>query len=103
MRSSNAVIEDIVRTLREVRVAQVLGYAAFRFLRRSGESLLVQRQNGNEARIPFSVIRKAIDAVREDHTLYIGGPGRLRECGITHVNSPTWALIRLLPLNRIIE
>lgn len=103
MRSCDAVIEDIVHALREERVAQVPGYAAFRFLRLAGESILVERQNGNEARIPFSVIRQAIDAVRKDHTVYIGGPGRLRECGITHINSPTWALIRLLPLNKIVK
>lgn len=102
MRTTDVVVEDIVRAFRKERIAQVPGYAPFAWLRRTDEAILVERQNGKEARISFSVLRLAIEAVREDQTVYLGGPGRLRECGITHVNSPTWALLRLLPLNKII-
>ncbi len=103
MRDLDAVIEDILRALRKERVAQVPGYAPFRYLRRAGESILLERQNGHETRVPSSVLRRAIEAVRKDHSIYIAGPGRLREYGITHVNSPTWALLRLVPLNKLIE
>jgi hypothetical protein len=102
-RSCDAVIEDILATLREHRIARVPGYAPFRYRGTAGASIRVERQNGNEARIPFSILARAIEAVRADPTVYLGGPARLREFGITHINSPTFALIRVLPLNKIIE
>jgi hypothetical protein len=41
--------------------------------------------------------------VRDDPTVYVGGPGRLREHDISHVGSPIWSMLRLLPLNAIVE
>ena len=37
-----------------------------------------------------------IEAVKKDVTVYVDGPDRLREFGITHINSPVWALLHLL-------
>jgi len=102
MRSDDAVIDDIIRTF-EAKGMCSSRHRNFRFLRRTSESVIVERENGNEVRIPFAVLRTAIDAIRSDHTIYSGGPNRLRECGITHINSPTWALVRLLTLDRLID
>jgi hypothetical protein len=41
MRSSDAVVEDIVRTLRQGQVAQVPDYAPFTCSRRAGEAIRV--------------------------------------------------------------
>jgi hypothetical protein len=103
MRDADQVVEEIIGVLREKGLAQVPGYAPFRYLRRNGAAVFVERRNGNEAKILASVLRRAVEAVREDETIYVGGPSRLREYGITHVTSPTWALLRLLPLNAIIQ
>ena len=103
MRETDAIVEHILDVFQESGVAQVSGYAPFRFVGRAAESVIVERQNGNEARIPLSILRRAVEAVRKDHSVYKGGPSRLREHGITHVTSPTWALIRLLPLSELTE
>ena len=103
LRDLRTVCEDIATAIEVEGVAQVPNYAEFKFLRRSGDSLVLLREKGTETKIPFSTICKAIDAVRNDQSVYLGGPSRLREFGITHVNSPTWALLRLLPLNKLID
>ena len=82
MRDIERVVEDVVRVLSTEGVAQVPGYVPFRYLRRSGQSVVLQRRNGKEARVPFEVLGKAIRAIRGDHSVYIAGPGRLREFGI---------------------
>lgn len=103
MRDHRRVLDDIVEALEAERTAQVPGLVPFKFLERQGDSVVLQRRNGNKTLVRLSTLSKAIDAVRGDHSVYIGGPGRLREFGITHINSPTYALIRVLPLNKLID
>lgn len=59
--------------------------------------------NGKDARGRTVASGVYFYAIRKDNSVYIGGPGRLREVGITHINSPTWALVRLVPLNKLID
>jgi hypothetical protein len=103
MRKLQDVHEDILTAVESAGAVQVPGFVSFKFAGRSGGSIRLIRRNGNETTIPYSTICKAIEAVRSDHSVYLGGPLRLREYGITHVNSPTWALVRVLPLNKLID
>lgn len=102
-RASSDVVVDIVLALEKSNVAQVPGYKAFRFVRESPASVVLEREGGTEAIVPKSDLELAVESIRRDHSIYIEGPGRLRECGITHVTSPVWALVRMLPLNELIR
>lgn len=98
----DVLINQIIATLQETKVAQVPGYVRFKYDKITDSSIILIRENGNEAKIPFSTLYKAIEAVREDASVYNGGPNKLREHGITHINSPTWALLHLVPFNELI-
>ena len=103
MRDIESVIQDILNALRQERVAQVPRHVPFQYVRQTAQAVILRRRNGNDTRVPFSVVGKAIDAIRKDNSVYIDGPGRLHDVGITHINSPTFALVRLVPLNKLID
>ncbi len=103
MRDPAEVVNDIVGAVKEQGISQVPGYVRFVYRRQTPASVVLERRNGRDVAVPFSKLRTAIEAVREDHSVYISGPHCLRKYGITHINSPTWSLIRLLPLNRLID
>lgn len=98
MPDQDAIINCIIDAVQQAGVAQVPGYVAFKFVCLSGTTVVLRRRNGKTVRIPLSTLRIAVSAVVEDPTVYSGGPSRLREFGITHINSPTWALLHMLPL-----
>lgn len=103
MRALQDVHDDILVAVAAAGAAQVPGFVSFKFAGRTGDSVRLVRRNGNETRVPYSTVCKAIEAVRADHSIYLGGPSRLRRYGITHVTSPAWALVRMLPLNKLID
>lgn len=102
-RTLETVVSEIVQEFEARGIAQAPGYKAFRFVRTTPGSVIVLRENGNEAVVPRVDIERAIEHVRLDNSVYVDGPSRLREAGVTHVTSPTWALLRLLPLNGLIR
>jgi len=102
-RPTTQVVEDIIRVAGIKGIAQVPGYKAFRFVRTTDGAVIVSRESGTEAVVPRSTLETAIEFVRENHNAYTGGPALLRQTGITHVTSPTWALIRLLSLHDLIR
>ncbi len=63
--------------------------------------LVVTREDGKDTRIPFAKIAESVNAVRKDPKIYSGGPSKLRDHGITHINSPLWALLHLLTLEKL--
>ena len=102
-RTTAEVLAEIVRAIETNEVAQVPGYNSFEYVRETPAAIIVRREKGTEATVPKSDLERAIDFIRNDQTAYLDGPERLRECGITHVNSVVWALIRQIPLNDIIR
>lgn len=103
MRTAYEVTGELVGRLRELGYTQVDGYNRFGFIRTTDRAVYVTREKGEDTPIPFARIEKAINAVRQDPTVYSDGPGRLREFGITHVNSPIWSMLHLLPIDRILR
>ena len=103
MRTVHEVLKMLMSRFREEKVAQVEGYNKFEYIRETNKAVIVGRENGSEARVPFSTIENAIQAVRNDHYVYDGGPVRLRVYGITHVNSPVWAILHLAELSELLE
>jgi len=70
----------------------------FGFIRLSGKGIIISREDGLDTKIPRSKIEKAVKAVKSNHSIYNSEPSSLRSYGITHINSPIHALIRILPV-----
>ncbi len=75
---------------------QVEWYKRFGYVRETPNAVVVSRENGQPTPIPHTKIAQAVEAVRSDPTVYDAGPSFLRDHGITHLNSPLWALLHLL-------
>ncbi len=93
----------LIERFQESDIAQVPGYNQFSYIRETGNAVYVTRETGKDTRIGFDIIETAIQAVRMDTSVYHKGPSALRAYGITHVNSPTWAIIHLLPLSELLD
>jgi len=102
-RAINEVVDDIFSAAETVKSFCVPGYTSFEFVSNATEQIRLRRAKGTETSVSRMKLYKAIEAIRSDHSRYIRGPSGLREVGITHVTPPVWALIRLVPLNDLID
>jgi hypothetical protein len=93
----------LLQRFSDIGKAQVKGYKSFAYIRETDNMVIIQRENGNEARVPIKTINKAIEAVRNDQDVYNHGPSALRAYGITHVTSPVWAILHLATLRELCE
>ena len=96
MRTLQEMRELLINRFREIGIARAFELNSFGYLRETDSTVIVKRENGNETVVSFAKIEKAIDAVRQDQSVYNAGPRRLREFGITHVNSPVYAILHLM-------
>jgi hypothetical protein len=103
MRTIEEVTYDIISRFRNIGAAQVSGYNTFTYTRETDNAILIKRESGTEARIPIDKIRTAVEAVRSNPQVYNGGPSGLANYGITHINSPIWAMLHLLTIQEILE
>ncbi len=103
MRDISELVQLIKNRFESSGFAQVEGYYRFGFVRVTNVSIIVLREKGTEAKIPLTKIGVALTAVREDRAVYSNGPNSLRKYGVTHVNSPVWALIHLLSLDEFVS
>jgi TDG/mug DNA glycosylase family protein len=101
MRPVDEVVKEIVQRFKQRGVAQVPGYNAFGYVRETANAVIVSREAGKDTTIPFSKIATGVEAVRIDSSVYGGGPSTLRKHGMTHVNSPVWALLHMLSLEEL--
>ncbi|MEX2633677.1 MAG: hypothetical protein WD267_06565 [Balneolales bacterium] len=93
------ILETILQIFREDGYTHVQGYNRFGYIKETNSSVIVSRQDGQDTSIAFDKIKLAIDAVKIDRSIYHNGPSSLRNFGITHINSPIWSLLRLVPLS----
>ena len=103
MKSIESKIDLIKERFQKNSFAQVTGYNRFGYISKTEKVLMVSRENGEDTKIPVEKIKIAILAVQENNSIYDDGPSSLRKVGITHINSPIWALIHLLTLDEIME
>jgi hypothetical protein len=100
-------IEEITTTIvsrfRNIGIAQVTGYNSFSYIRETDNAVIIGRECGSDARVPIATIREAVKIVRSNPHVYNDGPGSLANYGITHVNSPIWAMLHLIPLEEILR
>jgi len=101
MRSDRDIVQLILQRFRTQGVSQVPGYNRFPYISETDTAVVVGRERGKDTRIPFAKLEAGVSAVRRDPQTYDGGPGRLRDHGITHINSPVWSLLHLVTLSEI--
>lgn len=95
---SKILLGKILQKFSDQKVSKVGQYNSFAYIRETNKAVHVTRENGKDTTVPFSKILTAIDAFKENPDLYFEGPGKLRDFGITHVNSPVWSLLHLLTI-----
>jgi hypothetical protein len=91
------ILGRILQRLIDQGHAQVFPLNFFGFIEIKSNSVLVSRENGLDTSIPFSRLELAIKIFQQNPELYSSGPNALRPFGITHLNSPIYALLHLLP------
>ena len=99
MGDNNIILEKVLEAFRDQGFAQVEGYNRFGYLRETDNAVYVERETGKDTRVGFEYILSGIEALQDDHTIYSAGPSSLRKYDITHVTSPVWAILHLLPLS----
>lgn len=99
MSSTSDILTKILNEFRTRGFSQVQNYNRFGYIRETGSAVIVSRETGKDTNIPFSKIEQGIDAVKDDPSVYNGGPSKLRAYGITHINSPIWSLLHLVSLS----
>lgn len=87
----------ILQRLIDQGFAQVEGYTRFGYIRLTEKSVRVTRESGQDTPVPFARLMAAIGHYQNDPALYDGGPGALYNFGVTHLTSPIFALLHLLP------
>jgi hypothetical protein len=101
METPNDLVEMIVKRFRKKGYSQVKGYNRFDYVSKSTNVVTVRRKCGTTARIPYSKIRQAIEAVHDDPDVYEKGPASLRKYNIKYITSPIWSLLHLLSLEEL--
>lgn len=101
MNSTEKVTSLIVERLKQKGFAQVPPLNRFGFVGQNENYIIVSREAGKDTKIYFKKLTKAIEAVRKDSKVYSKGPSSLRKYGLTHIESPLWALLHLLTLEEL--
>lgn len=94
---SKILLGKILQKFKDEQNSQVVNYKAFGYIKETDNAVFVTREAGEDTRLPFEKILIAIDAFKDDPELYDKGPSALRDYGITHINSPIWSILHLLP------
>ena len=94
---SKIILGRLLQKFIDLQVSQFGNYNTFGFVRLSGNSIIVSREEGADTPLPFKKIIKAIEGYQADNGLYNLGPAELRKLGITHINSPVHSILHLLP------
>jgi hypothetical protein len=103
MSNRENIVKLILKRLKNNGFSQVDGYNRFQFISELDKAVILLREKGTKARVPFSKIIVAIEAVKRDPSVYDAGPSALRAYGITHINSPIWSLLHLLTKAELTE
>ena len=93
------LLNQILEKFRKKGVSQVVGYNSFGYVSETEKTITVSREKGKDTIISKSKILVGIEAFIKNSNLYYEGPAKLREYGITHVTSPIWSLLHLVPFN----
>lgn len=94
---SRILLGRILQRFEDKGKAKVVGYNEFKYVRETESSVIVLRQNGSRTPIPHARILKGIEYYQKNSESYSMGPSALGKARLTHVTSPIFALLHLLP------
>lgn len=94
--NSHILLGRILQKIIDKGYAQAVGYNKFMYIKHTEKQVYVMRETGEDTPVSFSKILIGIEAYQKNINLYDLGPNILRHVGITHVNSPIFALLHLL-------
>jgi hypothetical protein len=94
---SKIILGRILQKFVDSEYSQFKNYNRFDFIQLKHESLVLRRANGNNTIIPFDKLLLAIEAYKSHPDGYEKKTTFLIDCGITHITSPIYSLLHLLP------
>lgn len=86
----------IIQAMKSQGYSKVEGYNKFTYIRDQSEYIEIGRENGKDTKIYFDKMLRGIEEFQTNNDLYDEGPSKLRDFGITHVNSHVWSMLHLL-------
>lgn len=95
---SKILLGKILQRFSDTGVSKVEGYTRFTYIKETNKAVHVTREKGKNTVIPFDKILKGIEAYQDNSDLFDEGPAALQKFGISHVTSPVWSLLHLLPV-----
>lgn len=101
MKSTNEITELIIRRYIDIGVAQG-ARNRFILIKVVLDGIYIKRESGTIWPIKKEQIVRAVEAVRQDPTIYGAGPAELKPYINERVQSPLWAMLHLLSLDEII-
>ncbi len=97
MNKSEELLNKILKRFKEKGFAQEKGYKSFGYIRETPNSVYVSREDGEDTPVTHKRLLMGINAYMQNPGLYNEGPAALRRFKITHVTSPIFALLHLIP------
>ena len=94
---SKIILGKILQRFSDQSCSQVSGYNSFGYLHETDNAVYVSREKGDDSSIPFKKLQLAIEGYQKNPELYNSGPKELRKLGLTHITSPIYSLLHLLP------
>jgi hypothetical protein len=91
------ILGRILQRLIDEGQAQVPPLNVFGFIALKQNAVVVTRQTGQDTSIPFQRLIAAIEVYQQNPALYDQTPTALRSFGFTHITSPIFTLLHLLP------
>tara|TARA_A100000171_G_C2117910_1_gene138973 strand:- start:1117 stop:1332 length:216 start_codon:yes stop_codon:yes gene_type:complete len=67
---SKVLLGKILHRINDKKTSQVDGYNSFGYLKETNQDVFLTRENGDDTRIPFEKILKAIEAYKNNIELY---------------------------------
>ena len=94
---SKILLGKILQRLQDQGYCKVKELNRFGFVEEKETLVIVSRQRGKNTKLYFKKILVGIEGYQTDTAAYDKGPSELRAFGLTHVTSPIFALLHLLP------
>jgi len=91
------ILGRILQRLIDSGCSQFENYNRFDFMELKVESIILSRENGNNVIIPFGKLLLGIEAYKSDENGYDKKTTFLRNHNLTHITSPIYSLLHLLP------
>ena len=91
------ILGRILQRFIDTKVSKVEGCNQFGFVELTNSYVMVTRENGQDTKVFFEKLLIGIEAYKHNPELYKAGPTKLRDFGLTHITSPIYSLLHLLP------